>query len=122
MYQNAGHYNIEAHGSIGILKSDVQSNFDNTSWTFRTSAGSRIRFRFHDFGFYWSSEFISYLEIGDGLSPGLSSRLAHFRGLTVPSDVLSVSHSAWMKVYHPVLDRITPFPRIVPKAGPKCVG
>ena len=77
---------------------------------------------FHDFGFYWSTSLVSYLEIGDGLTPGLSSRLAHFRGLNVPSDVLSVSHSAWMKVYNPGLGGVTRVHRIVPKDGPKCVG
>ena len=68
-------------------------------WTFNTSAGYRIRFEFQYFSFYWSSSNYSALEIGDGLTRGADTRLVHFRGLYLPSNVTSVSSSAWIRVY-----------------------
>ena len=100
-----------------ILRSDVNKSQDLSQWRFETSTGYRIRFIFHDFSLYWSSGYYSALEIGDGISPGISSKLAHFRGLDEPSDVTSISDRAWMTIYDPGLDDFSRLHRLSLKSG-----
>ena len=78
-----GHYFLDVNASLTISKSDLNaSSYDNKCnfWTFNAIVGQRVMFKFHEFGLYWSSNFVSALEIGDGLEPGEPSRLAHFKG------------------------------------------
>ena len=119
MFLFAGHHKIECDRDIVIVRSDINKNEHSSQsrWTFQTSTGCRIRFKFHEFGFYWSSRYYSALEIGDGISPGISSRLVHFRGLQLPSGVTSVSHGAWMIVYDPGSNDFTRLHRQLPKYG-----
>ena len=92
-----------------ITKADLNTSGKDTAslfivWTFNTTTESRIQFTISEFSFYWSSNYHSSLEIGDGLVPGDSSRLAVFRGLDLPSNVTSVSSSAWLSVQNPVYE------------------
>ena len=101
-----GNYCLDVNESMVISNSDLYSTsqgYNDVIWTFNTSLGHRINFTFTNFGLYWSTNYYSFLEIGDGLDPGESSRLAHFRGLDLPSNVTSVSNAAWMKVNDPRL-------------------
>ena len=66
--------------------------------TFTAPNGFRIRGLFEKFGFDKPGE---YLEFGDGLTNTEEKRLARFYGTDVPSDVTSVSNSAWIKVSTP---------------------
>ena len=99
-----------------INKDDVYAAYRGgdylPDWTFNTEEGFRIYFEFEQFSFYWSSNYYSALEIGDGATRGAETRLAHFRGLDKPSNVTSVSNAAWMKVYDP-------YTVDVPNSGPK---
>ena len=54
-----------------------------------------IRFQFLEFDMPHISD---CLEIGDGMMIGELSRLVRFSGQTLPTNVTSVSHSAWLKV------------------------
>ena len=100
-----GFHNIQNGSTIAITKADINASFRHSSslfvWIFNTTTESRIQFTFSKFGFYWSSNYHSSLEIGDGLVPGDSSRLAVFRGLDLPSGVMSVSSSAWLSIQEP---------------------
>ena len=91
-----------------ITKADLNTSGKDTAsllvWTFNTTTESRIQFTISEFRLYWSSNYHSSLEIGDGLVPGDSSRLAVFRGLDLPSNVTSVSSSAWLSVQNPVYE------------------
>ena len=102
------HY-IQNGSTMVITKSDLNTSFRHSSsllvWTFKATNESRIKFTFSEFKFYWSSNYYSSLEIGDGLFPGDSSRLAVFRGLDLPSNVTSVSSSAWLSVQDPGIGR-----------------
>ena len=81
---------------------NTSSRPTNYTWTFTTSAHQRIRFSFSDFhvSTYHQDH---YLEIGDGLIGKDSTRLARFRGHDLPTDVVSVSNSAWLNmcIEHP---------------------
>ena len=96
---------LDPDSSITVDKSDVYEAYrrDNflPTWAFNTSSGYRIHFQFGKFSFYWSTSYYSALEIGDGLNVKASTRLVHFRGLDMPSNVTSVSNEAWMKVHDP---------------------
>ena len=103
-----GNYVLDGDGYVLISKADVKSsniskNVIKFLWTFRSTDGRRIRFTFNKFGLFWSSNHQCTLEIGDGANPGRQSRLAHFRGLAVPNDVISVSSSAWVELYDAAL-------------------
>ena len=63
--------------------------------TFTAPNGFRIRGLFEKFEFGKPGE---YLEFGDGLRNTEEKRLARFYGTEVPSDVTSVSNSAWLKI------------------------
>ena len=109
MFWFTGLYNIQNGSTIEITKADINASFRHSSsllvWTFKATTESRIIFTFSKFGFYWSSNYHSSLEIGDGLVPGDSSRLAVFRGLDLPSNVTSVSSSAWLSVQNSVYEQ-----------------
>ena len=99
-----GYHFLEPNSSINISEADL--NATNTSyddsklhWTFNTALGFRIMFKFQTFSLYWSSNYYSALEIGDGVEIRPETRLAHFRGLDVPDDVVSVSNAAWITIY-----------------------
>ena len=62
--------------------------------TFRTSE-KRIRITFHIFVL---NEVDGQLEIGDGSLYSEDTRLARFDGRTLPSDVISVSDAAWIRI------------------------
>ena len=110
----AGHYFIDHESQLTITKDDINTTYgvgDNSpDWTFNSSKGFRINFEFQRFSFYWSSSYYSALEIGDGLTRGTETRLAHFRGLDKPNDVTSISNAAWMRVYAPYLFPNLAFP------------
>ena len=110
-----GHRFVDPEIPVTVDKSDVYEAYrsDNflPTWTFNTSIGYRIQFQFEKFSSYWSSNYFSALEIGDGLDVKASTRLAHFRGLDMPSNVTSVSNEAWMKVHDP-------YAWTLPKSGP----
>lgn len=71
-----------------------QAGDHSPTWTFNTTEGHRIRFRFLEFQMPRLSYF---LEIGDGSMIGKSSTLVRFERDTLPSNVTSVSQSAWLK-------------------------
>ena len=66
-------------------------------WTFTANSDQRIQISFQYFHLYEPE----YLEIGDGLENGEETRLAHFIGDSLPSNVVSVSNSAWIYVEAP---------------------
>ena len=99
-----GYHFLEPNSSINISEADL--NATNTPkddsklhWIFNTTLGFRIMFKFHRFSLFWSSNYYSALEIGDGIEIRPGTRLAHFRGLDVPDDVVSVSNAAWITIY-----------------------
>ena len=101
----AGHFFLDKNIKITINKSDVYDAYRNGShvpeWTFSAPENFRVSFVFAKFRFYGGSSYHSAMDIGDGLSREIETRLVHFSGLTLPSDVKSVSNSAWLKVYAP---------------------
>ena len=100
--------------NITVDKDDVYATITSfgTSpvWTFKTISNFRVKFEFEKIRVYDGSNSYSALEIGDGISPGSSTRLAHFRGLALRRDVSSIPSSAWLKV-------IAPFTLPPPKPG-----
>ena len=56
----------------------------------------RLNITFDDFFFSKTSEF---LEIGDGLIANEGTRLAHFSGTDLPSNVVTIGNTAWIKVH-----------------------
>ena len=73
---------------------------------FEAPIGLRVRFEFQQFSFDGPEE---YLEIGEGLVSGEETRSAHFSGTDVPSDVTSVSNSAWIRIETPCRKRTPDF-------------
>ena len=65
-------------------------------WTFITTEELNVRIAFQDFFLY---EFYEYLEIGDGLIVREDTRLAHFTGIDLPSNVTSITSAAWIAVH-----------------------
>ena len=65
-------------------------------WTFKTTEELRVRVVFREFVF---SESYEYLEMGDGLIVREDTRLAHFTGIYLPSNVTSITSAAWIAVY-----------------------
>ena len=63
-------------------------------WTFTTNSDQRIQISFQ----YFHLNEHEYVEIGDGLVKGKETRLAHFIRNYLPSNVTSVSNSAWIYV------------------------
>ena len=98
----SGHYFLDGDSSISISEADVNSTNASNQWTFEASLGFRIVFTFHTFGLYWSSNYYTALEIGDGNEISPATRLAHFRGLHKPDNVTSIANAAWMIVYETV--------------------
>ena len=99
-----GYHFLEPNSSINISEADLNATntYNDDSklhWTFNTTPGFRIMFKFQRFSLYWSSNYYSALEIGDGVETRPETRLAHFRGLDVPDDVVSVSNAAWITIY-----------------------
>ena len=88
--ETAAAFNI----STKELYNAYQSGDFSPYWTFSTAENLRIRFNFHSFGF--STFYNNFLEVGDGRNLENSSILAHFTGYDVPSNVTSVSNSAWL--------------------------
>ena len=66
-------------------------------WTFTTNYKQRIQICFQEFDLTDPE----YLEIGDGLQQGEETRLAHFTGDSLPSNVTSVTNSAWIYIEAP---------------------
>ena len=64
-------------------------------WTFNTSREKKLRIEFEDF---FLSESFEFLEIGYGLTVKNETRLAHFMGTDMPSDVITIGNSAWINV------------------------
>ena len=110
-----GHRFVDHEIPVTVDKSDVYEAYRSENflptWTFNTSLGYRLQFQFEKFSFYWSSNYFSALEIGDGLDVKVSTRLAHFRGQDMQSNVTSVCNAAWMKIYDP-------YAWPLPKPGP----
>ena len=65
-------------------------------WSFNSTQDFRIHFRFVA---YLCNPNECYLIIGDGVDSGNSTRLAEFSDATIPSNVTSISDSAWLKIY-----------------------
>ena len=73
---------------------DSENCFSTHHWTFTTNSQLRIQITFQEFNFKENE----YLEIGDGLDISDETRLAHFIGDAAPSNVTSVSNSAWINI------------------------
>ena len=103
VFTTPGHYDVD-QDEIIISQTHISRAFSVGDyvpvWTFSISNDRRIKFHFTQFStYYGSSSYHEYVEIGDGMETGLETRLAHFAGRTLPSNVTSVSNSAWLKVY-----------------------
>ena len=103
----SGHSFLRGNASVTILRNDLVSAYQENNylpvWTFNTSEDYRIRFTFHEFSFYWSNYDYNLLDIGDGIVQIDTSKLATFGGRDLPSDVISVSNAAWLKVNEPCI-------------------
>ena len=98
----SGHYFLQDDTVITISREDLVSVYQANNylpvWTFNTSLDRRIRFHFNEFGFYWNDYDYNLLDIGDGSTTDSPTRLATFGGRALPSNVTSVSNSAWLKI------------------------
>ena len=97
----SGHHSIRNQETVTINSIDGADAFYFQHciwyiWTFSTSEPSRIKIMFQEFDFEESE----FLVIGDGLVHGEDKRLANFSGNELPSDVTSVSSSAWIMLQY----------------------
>ena len=70
-------------------------------WTLmalKTSSEFRVRFTFEELCFPVTNHFI---HIGDGLVQSTDTELARFSGYSLPSEVTSLSHAAWIIINYP---------------------
>ena len=105
LYVGIGQYTVNRSTSINISPDNFLKTLscfeDCLDWqvlTFNASQGLRVEIKFHAFFLNNPNE---YLEIGDGLTQNEKSRLVRFNGSTKPSDVISVSNAAWIKLKTP---------------------
>ena len=91
-----GHYDVSERSiSISTKDSRMEPQPYTMVWTFDADSDQRIQFNF-------SHEHSSYniIEIGDGPIKSSSTRLAKFKpNVATPSDVVSVSCSAWLSIH-----------------------
>ena len=97
------HYTLAENESMVIssknifhtLPCDAEKLSASPILTFDAPSGFRIKCTFGLFIFNRSNE---YLEIGNGLFSGEETRLVRFSGADKPSEVVSVSNVAWLRV------------------------
>ena len=96
-----GYYYFSDRRSYEVVTEDIKDAFitqDFTpTWAFHTLRNHRIRFKFHHM--YFDDRSV-HLEIGDGVRPGISTRLVVFYDITLPDDVISISNAAWLRVIY----------------------
>ena len=96
-----GRFFIEGSRSITIPPRDFIKMFSSDEECLRwqdltiNTTEKRIRITFHTFVL---EEADGQLEVGDGSVYSEDTRLARFDGQTQPSDVISVSNSAWIRI------------------------
>ena len=97
------HHTLNERSLVNISSNDVISAIPCTEccttskqWTFEAPENLRVRLTFENFSF---PDPHGYLEIGDGIIIGENTRLAHFTGTSLPSNVTSVTNAAWITVH-----------------------
>ena len=93
---------LTGNGSVDLSINDFTKTLscfvDCLRWQtlyFNTSVALRIKITFQKFNFGESGD---YLEFGNGLVRTEDTRLVHFSGSTLPSNVTSVSNAAWILI------------------------
>ena len=84
-----------------------------STWNFNATEGFRIGIIFEILCFTDANDTV---QIGDGLVFGEETRLAHFGGTTLPSEVTTISNSAWISIRYFPKEMI---PRILMKITAK---
>ena len=101
-----GHFTLLDITTISITTADLSRAIGNSDfsplWTFSAERNQRIKFTFRDLHFYYSAD---YLEIGDGTNSGDTTKLVRYQNNYSPSNVTSVSNSAWLRVSLPSIFR-----------------
>ena len=88
-------FNISSHDVISAIPCDGNCT-TSKQWTFKAPENFRVILVFESFSFPAPH---GYLEIGDGVIIGETTRLVHFTGTDLPSNVTSVTNAAWVAVH-----------------------
>ena len=92
----SGHYNV-GQGCVFVSTRDLNATGQTEDytplWTFEAIIDQRVQFHFSHYILAYN-----FIEIGDGTIKENATRLAQFKGFDTPSDVISVSHLAWLSV------------------------